>query len=194
MVVCRTVPCGLSGFPTVQSYDMFSVPARGFRPGAASFPTCRAAWLLQRVCVCSQAYRGVRGTPAFRGPGEGETRPFLFPNWRNFVTQLDSNFFPVRQQYGTVRCLERPQCPASTGTELGCRTSILSTNQLFIYTNFKSTSRARDKLVFINLKNRCFLPLLSSPGLKTGQTVVGCAGANRFQWTRDTVDTLPNAS
>ena len=188
------VPCSISGFSTVQSYDMFSVPARGFRPGAASFPTWRAARLLQRVCVRSQAYRGVRGTPAFRGPGEGETGPFLFPNWRNFVTQLDSNFFPVRQQYGTVRCLERPQCPASTGTELGCRTSILSTNQLFIYTNFKSTSRARDKLVFINLKNRCFLPLLSSPGLKTGQTVVGCAGANRFQWTRDTVDALANAS
>ena len=135
------------------------------------------AWLrfrpaVQRGCCYagerSHVYRGGRGTPVFRGPLEGGAEPFLFPNWRNFATQLGRNFFPVRQQRGTVRCPERPQCPASTGTELGRMTLILSINQQFFSTNPKSTSRVRDKLVFINSKNRCYSLFLSSPGLKQG--------------------------
>ena len=43
MCLLPMVTCILTGIPTVQSYDKVSVPARGFRPGAASFPTCRAA-------------------------------------------------------------------------------------------------------------------------------------------------------
>ncbi|MGM9675906.1 MAG: hypothetical protein ACI3X9_10635, partial [Bacteroidaceae bacterium] len=93
MCLLPMVTCTLTGIPTVQSYDKVSVPARGFRPGAASFPTCRAAGLLPRVYARSHAYRSGRGTPASQGPLEGENGVSFFPNWRNFVTQLGSKFF-----------------------------------------------------------------------------------------------------
>ena len=144
------------------------------------FVTTRIAWNAER----SLLWR----------PGEGRQTPFLLPNWRIFAVQLASNFSPVSCLHGIAFCAWAFRVPRSIEANRGCNSSILSTNQSFFYANHKSTSRARDKLVFINLKNRCFLPLLSSPGLKTGQTVVGCAGANRFQWTRDTVDALANAS
>ena len=70
MCLLPVVPCTLSGIPTVQSYDKVSVPARGFRPGAASFPTCRAIWPSPRVCALtgvSQWTRDTRLSRAFRG-------------------------------------------------------------------------------------------------------------------------------
>ena len=82
----------------MQSYDEVSIPARGFRPGIAPFPTCRAAWLLPRVCVRSHASRGGRGTPVFRGPLEGGQSPFCFltgeillPSWAAIFFQLGSS-------------------------------------------------------------------------------------------------------
>ena len=73
MCLPQVVSCTLSCIPTVQSYDKVSVPARGFRPGAASFPTCRAIWPSPRVCALtgvSQWMRDTRFSRAFRGGGE----------------------------------------------------------------------------------------------------------------------------
>ena len=94
-------------FPFLQEVSDLAPPR--FRPAV------RSGRLL--MCARSQAYRSGRGTPALQGPLEGENGVSFFPNWRNFVTQLGSKFFPVRQQHGTARCPERPQCPASTGSE-----------------------------------------------------------------------------
>ena len=152
---------------------------QGFR-SCKRFPTWRrlvsdlaCIRAVSLVCARSQAYRSGRGTPALQGPLKEENGVSFFPNWRNFVTQLGSKFFPVRQQCGPARCPERPQCPASTGTEQGCKIHILSTNQLFIYTNYKSTSRARNILVFINSKNNLFSLFFPLQASKQGSSVWG---------------------
>ena len=67
MCLSQVVSCTLSCIPTVQSYDKVSVPARGFRPGAASFPTWRAIWPSPS---CVRARRRIAvdaGHPLFKG-------------------------------------------------------------------------------------------------------------------------------
>ena len=67
MCLLPMVTCILTGIPTVQSYDKVSVPARGFRPGAASFPTWRAIWPSPS---CVRARRRIAvdaGHPLFKG-------------------------------------------------------------------------------------------------------------------------------
>ena len=105
------------------------------------FVTTRIAWNAER----SLLWR----------PGEGRQTPFLLPNWRIFAVQLASNFSPVSCLHGIAFCAWAFRVPRSIEANRGCNSSILSTNQSFFYTNHKSTSRARDKLVFINSKNYC---------------------------------------
>ena len=78
MRLLQVVPCTLTGIPTVQSYDKVSVPARGFRPGAASFPTCRAVWPSPRVCALAGVSQWTRDTRSSRASGGGKWG-FFFP-------------------------------------------------------------------------------------------------------------------
>ena len=110
------------------------------------------------------------------------TGEILLPSWAANFSQLGSN--AALPDALSVHSVPRPP---EANWDIN-PIFYLSINCSFILT--LSLHRARYILVFINSKNNLFFSIFFSPGLKTGQQCVGCAGANRFQWTRDTVDAL----
>ena len=110
------------------------------------------------------------------------TGEILLPSWAANFFQLGSN--AAMPDALSVHSVPRPLEP-NRGVKL---VFYLPINCSFIL--ITSLHRARDILVYINSKSNLFFSIFSSPGLKTGQQCVGCAGTNRFQWTRDTVDAL----